>query len=186
MVDDYMSKNWNAGRGKRTQYKDQDVLLITLSVLKHGQQWNFKIRPFSVKCSTFERLVNGFLRMISEYMYDVCVARVEEKWTMAKSRLEDRAFSNSEYARYSVDVTFQQSDRPSGNKSDGKRYFSGKQNMYGYKVEVSVLPTCLAIGCTEHYPGSGLDVEIFRRNRSFHEEASKKGSGICGTGMMDN
>ena len=176
MIEDYVSKNWNVGRGKRTLYKAQDVLFMTHTVLKHGQQWNFTARLFSVKCSTFERLITGFLRMLSEYMYDICVARVEEKWTMAKCRLEDRAFSNSEYGRYAVDVNFQQSNRPSGSVSEGKRYFSGKHNLYGYKVEASVLLTGLAIGCTENYPGSVSDLEIFRRNRPFHEEASKRGA----------
>ena len=176
MIEDYVSKNWNVGRGKRTQYKAQDVLFMTLTVLKHGQQWNFTARLFSIKCSTFERLITGFLRMISETLFNLCVARVEEKWTMAKCRQEERAFSNFHYARYAVDVTFQQSNRPSGNISEGKRYFSGKHKLYGYKVEVSVLPTGLAIGCTEHYPGSVSDLEIFRRNRPFHEEASKKGA----------
>ena len=83
---------------------------------------------------------------------------------MAKCRLEDRAYSNFEYARYAVDVTFQKSNRPSGNISEGKRYLSGDRKLYGYKLELSVLPTGLAIGCMEHYPGSVSDLEIFRRN----------------------
>ena len=73
MIEDYMSKNWNVGSGKRTQYKAQDVLFMSLTVLKRGQQWNFTARLFSVKCSTIERLITGFLRMILEYMYDICV-----------------------------------------------------------------------------------------------------------------
>ena len=108
-------------------------------------------------------------------MYDICVARVEEKWTMVKCRLENWTFSNFEYARYAVDVTFQHSNRPNGTISEGMRYFSGKHKLYGPKVEVSVLPIGLAIGCTEHYPGSVSDLDIFRRNRPFHEEASKRG-----------
>lgn len=32
----------------------------------------------------------------------------------------------------------------------------------------------LAIGSTEHYPGSIADVEILRQNSKFHEEASKR------------
>ena len=78
------------------------------------------------------------------------------------------------YARYATEVKFQQCNRPSGNMSEGKVYFSVKHKLYGYKVEVSVLPSGLAIGCTKHYPGSISDLEIFRNNSGFHEEASKK------------
>lgn len=105
---------------------------------------------------------------------------------MAKCRREGRAFSNVDDARYAVDVTFQQRNRPSGNMAEGKRHFSGKKKMYGCKVEVSVVPTGLAIGCVEHYPGSVSDLENFRRNTPFPEEASKRGVGICGTKMRES
>ena len=61
MIKDYVCKNGNVGKGKRTQYKVQDVLSATLTVLWHGQQWNFTARLFSVKYYTFERLVTRFI-----------------------------------------------------------------------------------------------------------------------------
>lgn len=56
----YVSKNWNVGRSKLTQYKAQDVPFMKISVLKHGQRWAFTARLFSVKCLLFERLITGF------------------------------------------------------------------------------------------------------------------------------
>lgn len=67
------------------------------------------------------------------------------KWTIARCRLEDVAFSNFDYARFAVDITFQERNRPSRNLAEGIRYCSGKQSMYGYKVEVSALHNVLAI-----------------------------------------
>ena len=85
-----------------------------------------------------------------------------------------RRFNNFKEAHYAVDVTFQQSFRPSGSMEEGKRFYSGKHKLYGYKVEVSVLPNGLAIGCTQHYPGSVSDFEIFQRRREWHETELKK------------
>ncbi len=46
--------------------------------------------------------------------------------------------------------------------------------MYGYKTEVSVAPTGLAIDATAHKPGSVSDLVIFQGNLDFHKGALLK------------
>lgn len=174
LIFDHVSTTWNVGRGKKSNLTGKDMLFMSLCVLKHGQQWELTARLFKISCSTLERQVTRFLHNISEYIYEKFVKRAEEHWTMRKIRTDARAFAHFDYARYATDVTFQQSNRPSGNMTEGKKYFSGKHKLYGYKVELSVLPIGICIGCTKHYPGSVSDLEIFRQNSSFHEESSKK------------
>ena len=77
-------------------------------------------------------------------------------------------------ARYAGDVTFCQSNCPSGSLQEGKKYFCGKHKLYGYKVEVSVLPIGLAVHCNSHYPGSVADIDIFYKNADIHDVAFLK------------
>ena len=78
------------------------------------------------------------------------------------------------FARYATDVNFQMCNRRSGNMQEGKKYFSGKQKLYGYKIEVSVLPNGLDLECTEHFKGSVSDLEIFKEHHDFHKANLKK------------
>ena len=173
-VSTFVSANWNTGRGRKTKVEAKDVLFMMMTVLKHGQQWDFTARLFKMKTCTFERIISGFINMLAPHLYETCVRKLEEKWTVAKLRSSNTTFQHFHMARYATDVTFQQSYRPSGSMAEGKKYFSGKHKLYGYKVEVSVLPNGFAIGCTKHHPGSVADLEIFRHNRIFHEEATRK------------
>lgn len=98
-----------------------------------------------------------------------------------------KTFSNFKYARYATDVTFHQTNRPTGNMQEGKEYYSGKHKLYGYKTEVSVLPNGQAIGCTKPYPGSVSDIDIFFANEDFHfASLSKQGdeAEMADTGIL--
>lgn len=53
-------------------------------------------------------------------------------------------------------------------------HFSGENKAYGYKVEVPVVPTGLAISCTDHYSRPIFDIGITRKNLNFHEAELKK------------
>ena len=88
---------------------------------------------------------------------------------MGKLFQSNKLFKNHPCARYATDVTFQQANRPSGSLEEGKKYYSGKHKLYGYKVEVSVLPIGIAVHCTDHYPGSIADIDIFYKNLDFHD-----------------
>lgn len=80
----------------------------------------------------------------------------------------EQKFKHFPGALYATDVAFQQSFRPSGMMEEGQIYFSGKHKLYGVKVEVSVLPNGIAVGCTNHFPGSVSDFEILQRNLEWH------------------
>lgn len=51
-----------------------------------------------------------------------------------------------------MDVTFPQFFRPSGGLEEGKRFYSGKDKLYGFKVEVSIIQNGLAIWATHYFP----------------------------------
>lgn len=49
-----------------------------------------------------------------------------------------------------------------------------KHGQYGYKVEVSVVPNGLEIGCNSHEPGSKNDLTIFQEMNWFHKKMLRK------------
>lgn len=72
------------------------------------------------------------------------------------------SFGSFSHAGYATDVTFQQSYRRCGSIQEGNVYFSGKHKLYGYKVEMSIIPVGLAISRTTHYPGSVSNWKVFK------------------------
>lgn len=87
---------------------------------------------------------------------------------------DSQRFRNFAEALYAVDVTFQQSFRPSGAIEEGKLYLSGKHKLYGLKVEVAVLPNGIGLACSAHHPGSASDFEIMHCRREIHLSLLKK------------
>lgn len=83
-------------------------------------------------------------------------------------------FNHFPFARYTNDVSFQQFFRPSSSKQEEKKNFSGNHKLNGYKVEVSVLATRMAIGCTERYPGATSKFDMFKGNLLFRKTQMKK------------
>ncbi|OWZ08107.1 hypothetical protein PHMEG_00019405 [Phytophthora megakarya] len=63
---------------------------------------------------------------------------------------------------------------PSGTRQERSACYSKKHKLHGYKTEVSVLPTGLAINCSSHFKGPDADITIFRKNKDFHMAASTK------------
>ena len=79
-------------------------------------------------------------------------------------------------ARYTTDVTFQPDFRPSGSVKEGKRYYSGKHKLNGFKVEVSVTPNGFAVGSSMQEPGSVSDLVVFQEMQWFHRRIQRKKS----------
>lgn len=63
---------------------------------------------------------------------------------------------------YAIDVTFQQPNRPYGFISN-KKFIFRKRELYGLKVEPSVIPIGIFILYTKH-PGSISNLKIFYQN----------------------
>ena len=147
---------------------------MMLAVLKFGTNWDLMAATFKLTSSSFERLVTRFMDVIWEYMYEKFCLKNCKQYDMAVLIQDGTVFSAVPCAKYATDVIFQQANRPSGTMQEGKKYFSGKHKLYGYKTEVCVLPNGLAAAATFHYPGSTADVEIFRDNLDLHLQVSKK------------
>lgn len=173
-IEDYVIEQYTTGRGCRSSVKPKDLFFMTVCVFKHGGEWHFLARTFNMKGPTFERLIMGFVLNVSEYIYKHFVVDNENEFRMAELMKNRQQFSHFKCARYATDVTFQMAFRPSGNIQEGKKYYSGKHKLYGYKVEVSVLPNGLALCCSKHYPGSVSDLEIFQRMRNVHSKYLRK------------
>jgi len=171
---DFISKTWNVGRGRKSSYKAMDVLLMTMAVLKHGGTWDWLGRMFRIKGPTFERLIVGFLEKLAPHMHDLFVKDVAELNPMAELIEQKTRFKNFDFAIEAVDVTFQQANRPSGNMQEGKKYFSGKHHLYGYKFELSVRPNGLASGYSQHHPGSVADITILESRLDVNKRRWKK------------
>ncbi|ETI35397.1 hypothetical protein F443_18260 [Phytophthora nicotianae P1569] len=140
----HVKEHWNVGRGKKCRYAAR------------------------------YKMVRRFMDAASPFLYEAFVESINDKWTLGKIVRSGHAFQNFPYARYATDVAFQQANKPAGNMNEIKPYYSGKHHLYGYKVEVSVLPNGLAINCTDHTGGSTHDAAIFKDNVAFHARAMRK------------
>ncbi|KAE9133659.1 hypothetical protein PF010_g2742 [Phytophthora fragariae] len=116
----------------------------------------------------------GFLAAVGPYLYEEYVDSLNDSMAISKMALSGKSFKHFPGARYATGVTFQQANRPAGTHSEAITYYSGKHHLYGYKVEVSVLPTGLALNCSPRAKGSVSDITIFRENDAFHLNALKK------------
>lgn len=90
---------------------------------------------------------------MNEMVLGQCRGWIEKRWRLRIKNV----------CPYVKDVTFQQSNRPSGIMEEGKAYYSGRNNLNWYKVEVCILPNGLNIGCSKNYPGAIADIDIFAK-----------------------
>ena len=155
---DFITSKYNVGRGRKSPFSGKDVLFMLFTVLKHGGNCHLLRRIFRIKGPTFERLLMNFIRLTSEEFYRQFVFQTGEHRSMTVLEEKDKTFKNFKYALYATDVTFQHTNRPSGNHEESTKYYSGKHSLYWYKVEASVLSHGFAIDCTNHYPGSYSDM----------------------------
>lgn len=127
---------------------------MLLVVMKHGGTWEMLASIFNVKAPAFEKMITGFLRVVSPKLYEDQVMDETGRNTMTRLARTEHTFRHFPCALYATDVKFQQSNRPVGNMAEGKPYYRGKHKLYGLKVEMSVSPLGLAINCTEHFAGA--------------------------------
>ena len=133
-------------------------------------------RIFRIKGSVIQRLMKSFLIIVSPFLYDTQVTDRAGRITMRQLSSKEKQFIHHPHVLYATDVTFEQTNRSSGNQQESKLYFSAKHKLYGFKVEVSVPPNGLAIGSSFYRPGSVSDLSMFREELEWHKKASKKAS----------
>ncbi|GMF32748.1 unnamed protein product [Phytophthora fragariaefolia] len=139
-----------------------------LTSLKHCGKWDVLASVFKIKSPTFQKVITSFATVVSSFLYKRFVVSAADKSTIETLVLGGNTFRNNPYARYATDVTSQHTTMPSGQIKERSAYYSAKHHLHGYKTEVSVLPNGQSINCTNHYPGSEADIEIFRHNAEFH------------------
>ena len=109
-------------------------------------------------------------------LHNVC-EKADHMYSMSALRSNKTQFKYFPYALEAIDVTFQEANRPSGNMQEGKKYFSGKHKLYGFKTEVTVRPNGIAVACSQHFPGSVSDLHIMQRMSEAHEDRLEKRDG---------
>lgn len=92
---------------------------------------------------------------------------------MSRCKLKSKQFQSFDYARSATDDPFSEITSRLVTAPKARCTSLDHKNLYGFKIEVSVLPSEIKIGCTAHYPGSLADLEILWKNKNFLEEASK-------------
>ncbi|ETM35310.1 hypothetical protein L914_17756 [Phytophthora nicotianae] len=101
--------------------------------MKCGGTWEMLSKLFQIKTPTFIKTIVGFLEVVAPKMYDKWIAEY------AGGNLGPHVPA-SPLCTYATDVTFQQSNRPSGSMAESMPWYSAKHKLYGFKVEVSVNP----------------------------------------------
>ena len=174
LLSEFVIPPFTTGRGRRSRVKPLDLFFNVVARVKTWGNWEFLARMFNMKGPTFERLVMRLVNCLSKHAYKTLVLAVGDDCDMDGMLQKNKFFRHFKFARYATDVTFQQSNRPSGNLQEAKAHYSGKHKLYGYQVEVSVLPNGLALCCSRHYPAATSDIDIFQRMRNYHLHNLKK------------
>ncbi|KAE9011694.1 hypothetical protein PF010_g9788 [Phytophthora fragariae] len=169
-----MLSRWNVGRGAKSSQTAKHVFFMTLASLKHCGDWATVAGNFHIQPPTFEKMVLGFLDILSPLINGMYVEDLAKAESMEKLTLSGSAFARYPCAHYATGVTFQQANMPSGREAQRKWYYSKKHKLHGYKVDVSVIPTGFAINSTRHYLENAADIDICRENIDFHRQHLKK------------
>ena len=147
---------------------------MPLTSLKNEGELDYMGGMFRIKGPVFQRLMKSFLLVVSPVVYEMQGSDRAGILTMKVLSSKGKQFKHHPHALYITDVTFQKRNRQSGNHQESKRYFSTKHKLYGYKFEVSVLPSGLTRGSSLHRPGSVSDLTMFQEGFDWHENASEK------------
>lgn len=131
---------------------------------------------FKVKSCTFQGVVTKYVTNIANQSYKIFVQKQRLLHAVQKLIGKSRIFRNYPYAKHATDVIFQQGNCSCSTEEEGKRYYSGKHHLYGWKVNLLVLLSGLAINHTKPCPGSVPKIENFRNNMFWHQSATKTSS----------
>ena len=118
--------------------------------------------------------MKSFLVIVSPFLYETQVTDRAGRIAMLQLSSQGKQFRHHPNALYATDVTFQQTNHPSGNHQESKHYFRAKRKLYGFNVAVSVPQNGYAIGALFHRPESVSDLTMFREAFEWHKKASKK------------
>lgn len=129
--------------------------------MKHGGTWNFLASMLRMKRPKFEKVVINVINSTVEILYKECVAQVPSRYPMSHLRECGTSFHHFPYARHATDVIFKQSSKPLRTIDKTRVWYSKNHELFGYKVEVSVLPIGLALNCNSHARCKMSDIKMF-------------------------
>lgn len=112
------------GRSHRYSSTAGDVLIMTLTAMKHAGDWDFLATMFQNKSPSFMRMITGFAQNISFALYDSLIYGMAWRCTMKTLVTMGNTFCNHSCGLYAVDVTSQQTNRPLDNIDEGELYYS--------------------------------------------------------------
>lgn len=113
----------------------KDVFFMALIVLKHCGRWDIVAHVFKIKSTTFEKMIVNFLKVLSSHLYEIYVDAGMSEWPAEKVLLSGNAFVHYPSARYATDVTFQQTNMPSGIQAERAHMCSAKHKLHDFKVD---------------------------------------------------
>ncbi|KAG4038818.1 hypothetical protein PC123_g25623 [Phytophthora cactorum] len=163
--------------GRRSTFAANDVFFMLLVVMKCGGTWDMLARIFRIETPTFIKTITGFIEVVAPKLHEAWVASQLDDSSMRALVTSGHTFQNFPCALYTTDVTFQQSNRPSGSMAEAMPFYSAKHKLYGFKVEVSVNPRVLAVNCTRHSRDNTADTTMFHNNKVFHQSARCEADG---------
>ncbi|ETI31440.1 hypothetical protein F443_21591 [Phytophthora nicotianae P1569] len=120
----HVHRYWNVGRGRRSTFAAKDVFFMLLVVMKCGGTWDMVARIFKVKTPTFIKTITGFIEVVTRKLYEEWVTSQLDVTTMRALVTSGHTFNNFPCTLYATDVTFQQSNRPSGSMAEAMPFYS--------------------------------------------------------------
>ena len=69
-VRSHVTRYWNVGRGRRSQFTGKDVLFMLLAVMKHGGTWDMNAHVFQIKTPTFIKTITSFCHVVAPRIYN--------------------------------------------------------------------------------------------------------------------
>ncbi|RHY74758.1 hypothetical protein DYB30_014133 [Aphanomyces astaci] len=134
----YFTKHWNVGSGRKSEVSARDMLLMLLTSMKHCGSWDVVAVTFKQHSPTFQKRTMSFAKALHPFVLRKYVTTVGERCSMALLTTSGHQFANFPFVRYATDVTFQQTNVPSGSYAEKKTYFSGKHSQYAIKSKFPV------------------------------------------------
>ena len=147
---------------------------MALSVLKCGEPWDIMAQSYGMSAHMFEKLVSGFMEVITDHLLTLLVKSVSKDWPMERLKTDGKEFKSNPTAYYALDVRFQPTNCPSSNHLESKLFFSGRHHLYGLKTKVAVFSVGLAIHVSKASKGSVADKVIMMDHLEIHKELTSK------------
>lgn len=127
-----------------------------------------------MKGSPFERIIMIVVNNLVHTIYQKCLLDTSSMYIMQELRADGTLFRYFSYSQSVTDVIFQEINRTLRPMDETRDFYSQRQEIFGYKVEFSVLPNGLAIHYTSHARNKTAEIRIFCGNLEFHDSALLK------------